>query len=207
MLMGQVSADIGRDCLYELLQLRKRVCTGPTQVENYLVELGERWGQFEAFGARKSDGVKIAALVEWIRDSLSGIFQILVSKPELDYTGLCRVLISATSYMKEDVQKTEPVLGMRATTTCAECGKPGHSAHECWVAHPEKKPAVGKMKTRCFKYNRVGHLKRECPELVGKDTVNNKSYKPKHENHPQQPKVQTSKPNCRLRMHNAPDQR
>ncbi len=31
-------------------------------------------------------------------------------------------------------------MGMRTTISCAHCGKPGHTARECWIAHPELKP-------------------------------------------------------------------
>ncbi len=91
------TAETPRQLMKAEMQLRKRVCTSPAQVANYLVGLGESWAHFEALGSPKDDGVKVAALVEGIRHSLPGTFQVLVSRPELDYAGLCGVLVSTTS--------------------------------------------------------------------------------------------------------------
>ncbi|MCP4129116.1 MAG: hypothetical protein GY753_18985, partial [Gammaproteobacteria bacterium] len=93
----------------------------------YLVALGELWALFESLGEPKTDNAKKAALIRGIRRSLPGIFQQLVAQPQLDFAGLSRVLVSATSYMQEGEEKAEPVLGMRAAVKCRHCGKAGHS--------------------------------------------------------------------------------
>ncbi len=96
-----------------------------------------------------------------------------MSRPELDYAGLCSVLVSTTSYIGE--KEEEVPLGMRATISCAHCGKPGHTARECWTAHPELNPE-GRNKMKCFGCQKVGHLKRDCPERGSRNRQNKISY-------------------------------
>ncbi len=65
--------------------------------------------------------------------------------------------------MAHEAGEGSHALGMRAATMCKYCGKAGHSANECWTAHPEMKPA-GRNKMRCFR----------LPEIVRrKSTLNN----------------------------------
>ncbi len=73
--------------------------------------------------------------------------------------------------MVDEVGEGLLALGMRATTTCRHCGKAGHSANECWMAHPEMKPS-GRNKLRCFGCQKTGHLKRDCPEVADRKTQN-----------------------------------
>ncbi len=142
------------------------------------MRLGELWALFESLGEPKSDNSKKAALIRGIRGSLPGIFQQLVAQPQLDYAGLARVLVSATSYMQEERAGEEsPALGMRATVKCGHCGKAGHSVSECWAAHPETKPA-GRSKVKCFNCQKHGHLKRNCPEIANRNTPVNNNTNP-----------------------------
>ncbi len=117
------AAERPRQLMKAEMQLRKRVCTGSTQVANYLVGLGENWAHFEALGSPKDDGIKRAVVVEGIRHSLPGTFQVLVPRPELDYAGLCSGLVSTTSYIGE--KEEEVPLRIHATIACTHCEKPG----------------------------------------------------------------------------------
>ncbi len=81
----------------------------------------------------------------------------MVAQPQLDYAGLSRVLVSATSYMVKETREESHALWMRAATTCGHCGKTGHSTAECWALHPEKKPP------KCFICQEPGHRAAECP--------------------------------------------
>ncbi len=170
---GMTAEEKPQQLLKAEIRVAETVCDGPGKAANFLVGLGELWALFESLGEPKTDNAKKAALIRGIRESLPGTFQQLVAQPQLDYAGLSRVLVSATSYMQEEAVKGEPTLGLRATTTCAHCGKAGHSIHECWTAHPEMKPA-GRNRVKCFGCNKTGHLKRDCPEKsVRKSVLNN----------------------------------
>ncbi|MCP4255786.1 MAG: hypothetical protein GY775_20770, partial [Candidatus Scalindua sp.] len=81
--------------------------------------------------------------------------------------------VSTTSYIGE--KEAEVPLGMRATISCAHYGKPGHTARECWTAHPELK-SEGRNKMKCFGCQKVGHLKWNCPERGSRNRQNKISY-------------------------------
>ncbi len=106
--------------------LAEMTCASPGEAANYLVGLGELWALFESLDEPKTDNAKKAALIRGIRGSLPGVFQQLVAQPQLDYTGLSRVLVSATSYMAEEAGEGSYALGMRAATMCKHCGEAGH---------------------------------------------------------------------------------
>ncbi len=132
---GMTAKEWPQQLLRAEMKLTEAVCAGPREAANFLVRLGELWALFESLGEPKSDNSKKAALIRGIRGSLPGIFQQLVAQPQLDYAGLARVLVSATSYMQEERAGEEsPALGMRATVKCRHCGKAGHSVSECLLS-------------------------------------------------------------------------
>ncbi len=179
---GMSAEEKPQQLLRAEFRLAETSCAGPRKAANYLVRLGELWTLFTSLGEPKTDNAKKAALIRGIRGSLPGIFQQLVAQPQLDYAGLSRVLVSATSYMDEGIEGPEHALGMHVTTTCRYCGKAGHTARECWTAHPELKPTK-RSRVRCFTCQKTGHLKRDCPEVASrknKDNVENVSEYPKH---------------------------
>ncbi|MCP4127002.1 MAG: hypothetical protein GY753_08075 [Gammaproteobacteria bacterium] len=96
---GMTAEERPQQLLRAEMKLAEAVCAGPGETANFLVGLGELWALFESLGEPKTDNTKKAALIRWVRGSLPGVFQQLVAQPQLDYAGLSRVLVSATSYM------------------------------------------------------------------------------------------------------------
>ncbi len=150
-------------------QMMEAECTGPSEASNFLVGLDQLWARFNNLEEPMSDAWKKAVLIQGIRKSMPGIFQQLVSQPQLDYAGASSVLLSSAIFLEgPEAEKGEKPLGMRAVTTCGHCGKTGHSASECWTAHPEKRPG-GRTNSKCYRCNKIGHLVRNCPKKA--DTI------------------------------------
>ncbi len=89
---GMTTEEKPQQLLKAEFRLAETTCASPGEAANYLVGLGELWALFESPDEPKTDNAKKAALIRGIRGSLPGVFQQLVAQPQLDYTGLSRVL-------------------------------------------------------------------------------------------------------------------
>ncbi len=71
---------------------------------------------------------------------------------------------------------TENMVDLSSAEECAHCKKLGHSADDCWVKHPNKQPGKNRVRPenesrKCFKYGKVGHLKRDCKHSGSTETI------------------------------------
>ncbi|MCP4128027.1 MAG: hypothetical protein GY753_13310, partial [Gammaproteobacteria bacterium] len=82
---GMTAEEKPQQLLRAEIRLPETACDGPGKAANFLVGLGELWALFESLGEPKTDNAKKAALIRGIRMSLPGVFQQLVSQPQLDY--------------------------------------------------------------------------------------------------------------------------
>ncbi len=63
-------------------------------------------------------------------------------------------------------------LQMCTTTAFTHCGKVEHTVRECWMAHLEMK-LTGQSRVKFFGCQKIGHLKRDCPEKSLSQSKNN----------------------------------